>query len=107
MRVTTSNTDGIRFLLQTTETQVIAVDTFSTVRFYNFVDKKVKEEEENKKKEEEKFHQLQREVFQKYDVDKSGRLERPEVKKFVEDVINTHFGLNISLTDEQTDAIFA
>lgn len=49
MKVTTSNTTGIRYLLQTTETQIIAVDTHKTLRFYNFVDKKVREEEEKQK----------------------------------------------------------
>ena len=42
---------------------MIAVDTHKTLRFYNFVDKKVKEEEEIKQKEEEAFNKLQREVF--------------------------------------------
>jgi hypothetical protein len=46
MKVQTSCENGIRFILQTTETQMIAVDHYKTVRFYNFVDKIAKENEE-------------------------------------------------------------
>ena len=63
------------------------------------MDKKVKEEEEKKKKEEEAFNQLLRDVFQKYDVDKSGRLDKEEVRKFIEDVISKFFDYEYTCDD--------
>ena len=62
MKVNTSCTNGIRILLQTTEPenesslQMIAVDLNKTLRFYNFIDYKTKQEEEAQEKEIEKLN---------------------------------------------------
>jgi len=37
---------GIRYLLEASPTQLVAVDTNKTLKFYEFIDKSVKEENE-------------------------------------------------------------
>jgi len=48
MRIETSFTpgSGIRYLLEATETQIVAVDTHRSLKFYEFIDKQIKEENE-------------------------------------------------------------
>jgi hypothetical protein len=48
MRIETSFTPGtgIRYLLEATETQIVAVDTHRSLKFYEFIDKQIKEENE-------------------------------------------------------------
>ena len=43
IRIETSMVEGIRFLLEANETQIVAVDTHKTLKFYEFIDKEVKE----------------------------------------------------------------
>ena len=69
MKVNTSCTGGIRTLLQTTETQIIAVDSHKILRFYNFIDHKIKKEEEEKEKDIESLNQAVRKIFSQYDAD--------------------------------------
>jgi hypothetical protein len=64
MKIETSLTNGINFLLETTDTQLVAVDTHKTVKFYDFVDKHLKEEEERKQKDDERLTALIKEVFE-------------------------------------------
>jgi hypothetical protein len=45
-RIETSLSEGIRYLLQSSPSQIVAVDTFKTLKFYDFIDKKKREEEE-------------------------------------------------------------
>ncbi len=46
IRIDTSLTLGIKYLLETSSTQIVAVDSDKTLKFYDFVDKAVKEAEE-------------------------------------------------------------
>jgi len=48
MRIETSfgPSMGIRYLLEASPTQLVAVDTNKTLKFYEFIDKSVKEENE-------------------------------------------------------------
>ena len=48
-RVETSLSEGIKYLLQSSQTQIVAVDNFKTLKFYEFIDKQKKEEEEKQK----------------------------------------------------------
>ncbi len=39
IRIETSLTEGIRYLLEASENQIVAVDTHKTLKFYEFIDK--------------------------------------------------------------------
>lgn len=71
MRIETSFTPGtgIRYLLEATETQIVAVDTHKTLKFYEFIDKQIKEENELAAQEEEEVIKGLKELFDKYDAD--------------------------------------
>ena len=46
---------------------MIAVDSHKTLRFYNFIDQKIKQEEEEKEKDIEKLNLSVRKIFNNYD----------------------------------------
>ena len=71
IKVDTSFTpgSGIRFLLEASTTQLVAVDTNRTVKFYEFIDKEMKEEKERNAKEEEEVIKGLKELFDRYDAD--------------------------------------
>jgi hypothetical protein len=71
MRVDTSFTpgSGIRYLLEGNETQIVAVDTNRTLKFYDFIDKREKEEKERMAAEEEEVIKGLKELFDHYDAD--------------------------------------
>lgn len=71
MRIETSfpACTGIRFLLEASETQIVAVDTHKTLKFYEFIDKRIKEEKEKAAREEEEIIKGLKELFDQYDAD--------------------------------------
>jgi len=86
IRIETSMAEGVRFLLEASETQIVAVDTHKTLKFYEFIDKELKEEEEKKAKEEEGITNGLRELLDKYDADFSGKLNYEEASKMFKEL---------------------
>ena len=84
-RIETSLNEGIKYLLQSSSTQIVAVDSFKTLKFYEFIDKQVKEEQEKKAALEDEISKHIKEILHKYDVDQNGMLNFPEAKKFFDD----------------------
>lgn len=80
MRVETSFPpgSGIRYLLESNENQIVAVDTHKSLKFYEFIDKTLKEEKEKHAAEEELLIKGLKELFDKYDADQNGMLEFEE-----------------------------
>lgn len=68
----------------------MAVDTSKTLKFYDFIDKVKKEEEERVAAEEEKMHKGLKEMFDKYDLDKSGKITLDEFSVFIADYFKFH-----------------
>ena len=62
---------------------MVAIDVNKTLKFYEFIDKVKKEEEEKRIEYEEKIHRGLKEMFDKYDKDKSGKLNYDECKLFL------------------------
>jgi hypothetical protein len=60
---------GIRYILEANETQLVAVDTNRTLKFYDFIDKREKEEKERLAVEEEEVIKGLKELFDRYDAD--------------------------------------
>jgi Ca2+-binding EF-hand superfamily protein len=98
MRVETSFQpgSGIRYLLEATENQLVAVDTNKTLKFYEFIDKALKEEREKVAAEEELLINGLKELFDKYDADQNGMLEFEEFCIMAQDFFSA-FGV-----DQQT-----
>jgi len=87
MRVETSFAPGtgIRYLLEANETQIVAVDTHRTLKFYEFIDKRVKEQNEKIAAEEEEVIKGLKELFDKYDADQNGMLTFDEFTIMAQD----------------------
>lgn len=94
MRIETSFAPGtgIRYLLEANETQIVAVDTDRTLKFYEFIDKRIKEENERVAKEEEEIIKGLKELFEKYDADQNGMLTFDEFAVMAQDFFRT-FGV--------------
>jgi Ca2+-binding EF-hand superfamily protein len=95
MRVETSFQpgSGIRYLLEATENQLVAVDTNKTLKFYEFIDKALKEEREKVAAEEELLINGLKELFDKYDADQNGMLEFEEFCIMAQDFFSA-FGVD-------------
>jgi len=78
----------------------VAVDTFKTLKFYDFIDKKKKEEAERMALEEEEIIKGLKDLFDKYDADQNGLLTFDEFSIMVQDY-NSAFGVDKSLVAEQ------
>jgi hypothetical protein len=87
MRVETSFAPGtgIRYLLEANETQIVAVDTHRTLKFYEFIDKRVKEQNEKIAAEEEEVIKGLKVLFDKYDADQNGILTFDEFTIMAQD----------------------
>ncbi len=101
MRIETSFTpgSGIRYLIESNPTQLVAVDTHRTLKFYEFVDKRIKEETERLAKEEEEVIKGLKELFDKYDADQNGMLTFDEFEIMAQDFFQT-FGVDKSLSNK-------
>ncbi len=84
-RIETSLSEGIKYLLQSSPSQIVAVDNFKTLKFYEFFDKQKREEEEKQAKYQEQIRQYIKDMIDKYDVDCNGMLNYEEVHKFMGD----------------------
>ena len=75
---------GIAYLLEASENVIVAVDTFKTLKFYEFVDRQKQEEEEERKKKEEEMTNAIKILFKRYDKDRSGYLSLEEFGQVIE-----------------------
>jgi len=101
MRIETSFTPGtgIRYLLEASETQIVAVDTHKTLKFYEFIDKRIKEEQEKSAHEEEELIKGLKELFDQYDADQNGLLSFDEFSIMAQDFFSA-FGVDKSFQNK-------
>ena len=97
--VQTSLTSGIKFLLEASETQLVAVDTNKTVKFYDFYSKAQREYEENQAKIEDQVRQHWKVMLAKYDKDQSGTITVDELGAMMQDMV-AYFDDTMKLTKE-------
>ena len=101
MRIETSFAPGtgIRYLLEASETQIVAVDTHKTLKFYEFIDKRIKEEHEKQAQEEEELIKGLKELFDQYDADQNGLLSFDEFSIMAQDFFSA-FGVDKSFQNK-------
>lgn len=94
MRIETSFTpgSGIRYLLEPSESQLVAVDTHKTLKFFEFIDKRIKDETERAAQEEEEVIKGLKELFDRYDADQNGMLSFEEFSIMAQDFFSA-FGI--------------
>lgn len=63
----------------------MAVDSVKTLKFYEFIDKELKEKEEKRKEWEEKQRKIWKAMLQKYDKDNSGCVTKEEMMELSND----------------------
>ena len=97
IQIKTSFSEGIKFVVQTSPTQLVGVDFDKTLMFYDFVDKNAQMEKDKLEEDQKEFSSLVAEAFSDADNDGNGWLDLDEWKPMCESLIRT-FGE--SLTEE-------
>jgi hypothetical protein len=80
----------------------VAVDTNKTLKFYEFIDKALKEEKEKNAAEEEILIKSLKELFDKYDADQNGMLEFEEFCIMAQDFFSAFGVEQLSVKDNLT-----
>ena len=102
IQIKTSFTEGIKYVVQTSPTQLVGVNFDKKLMFYDFVDKTAQLEKEEMEKMTQEFAGLVEEAFREADADGNGWLDLDECKPMCESLIRS-FGE--SLTDEQKEIL--
>ena len=89
ININTSFTDGIKYIVQSSPTQLVAVNHEKTLMFYDFVDKNQSAEEKDKEKDLKEFGDLVEEAFREADEDGNNWLDIDECRPMCEALINT------------------
>lgn len=102
IKVATTFTNGIKYVLQTSPTQLVCVDHDRTLKFYDFVDKRAQREKKDLEKQTEEFALLVGEAFKEADEDGNGWLDIDEIRPMCESLVRS-FGEELS--DEQKEQL--
>jgi len=98
IQIKTSFVEGIKFIVQTSPTQLVGVNFDKKLMFYDFVDKTAQMEKEEMERMTQEFSLLVEEAFREADSDGNGWLDIDECKPMCESLIKS-FGE--SLSEEQ------
>lgn len=82
LTIKTTFTDGIRFLLETQENQLVAANN-NNIKFYDFIDSKEREAKEAKEKKMEEHQKMMKDLFLDLDKEKTLKLHKADVKKYL------------------------
>ena len=78
IKIDTSLSEGISNIIETSSTQLVCVDHYKSLKFYDFVDKADQEKDAAKKDKESKLADIIDVLFKSYDENGSGYLEEDE-----------------------------
>lgn len=102
IKIATTFTNGIKYVLQTSSTQLVCVNHEKTLKFYDFVDKTAQAEKKELEKQTAEFSVLVGDAFKEADADGNGWLDLDEIKPMCESLIRS-FGED--LTPQQEDLL--
>ena len=89
IKINTSFNDGIKYILQTSPTQLVGVNHEQTLMFYDFVDKHARAEQKNQEKATEEFASLVEQAFHEADKDGNNWLDIDECRPMCESLIRS------------------
>lgn len=100
IRISTTFDNGIKYVLQTSPTQLVCVNHEKTLKFYDFVDKTAQQEKKQLEEDTQRFSVLVGEAFKEADADGNGWLDLDEIKPMCESLIKS-FGEDLTPEQEQ------
>ena len=83
LKIETTFVNGIKFLLETHDTQLAAANE-STIKFYDFIDKNQKELNLKSQKAKEELQALMKQLFQTLDKEGIMKLSKPDCKSYIQ-----------------------
>lgn len=81
LKIETTFTNGIKYLLETHETQLAAANEH-TIKFYDFIDKTDKDAQEKIKKEKEELQSQMKAIFLDLDKENALKLKKQDIRKY-------------------------
>ena len=81
LKIETTFTGGIKYLLETQDTQLAAANE-SQLKFYDFVDKREKDQKEKEKKDKATVNSQMKEIFAEVNVSGSNKLNKSDCQKY-------------------------
>ena len=100
IQIKTSFVEGLKFIVQTSPTQLVGVNHDKKLMFYDFVDKSAQVEKEEMERMTTEFSALVEEAFREADSDGNGWLDLDECKPMCESLIKS-FGESLSETQKE------
>lgn len=89
IKINTSFTDGIKFIMQTSPTQLVGVNFNKTLMYYDFVDKHARAEQKEQEKATQEFAEFVEKAFQEADADGNKWLDIDECRPMCESLIRS------------------
>lgn len=90
LKIETTIEGGITQLMETQETQIVAANN-RTLKFYDFIDKNLKEQEESEKKRVEDLNKNMKEIFKEIDTETQWKLDREHLQNYFK-LLHTKMG---------------
>lgn len=88
LKIETTFTGGIKYLLETHDTQLVAADE-SSIKFYDFIDKSEKDNQQKENKEKEEQQKQMKKMFADLDTEGTLKLPKDKVRTFVRNLSNS------------------
>lgn len=82
LKIETTHTDGIEFIILNSDNQIVAANKLS-IKFYDFIDKNMKEEEEQAEKKSQEILQTMKELFQEIDSDNINKINKECMRTYL------------------------
>ena len=81
MKIETTIEGGIEFLLETSETQLVAANA-KCIKFYDFIDKQKKDHEDLSKKEKNELNEKIKDIFKQVDAEEAWKLNKANLRHY-------------------------
>lgn len=109
LKIETTFTNGIKYLLETTDTQLAAANE-NTIKFYDFIDKNERDARELRAKKMEAVKQEMKTIFEEFDTEKTQKLTKEVTKKYLNELAvklgHDHFKKAAKCSNEAFDDVW-